>query len=372
MSGRISIIIILLLTSACNREQEAQKKQAIPVRIQAIQVHDGNKGVRYSASVTPVTQVNLAFKANGYIDSIYQTRSPEGQMRDITRGEKVNKGMILAHIKDTAYRDKVKEARGNLGSAQAAWVKAQQDYKRARVLYKEQSMTAPDYDSAMQEYSTAKENVSVARAQLDDARQNLEYTSLKAPIDGVLLSRNIETGSLVSPATIAFVLADMSSVKVIFAVPDVMLKNIALGDTLEVLTRSLPGRVFSGEVTSIAPSADKQTRVFEIEITIANPRHELKDNMVAALKVPELPVQKNSSVEVPIDAVVRSKNDPSGYAVFILDQQEDANFSRLKDIQLGKVHGNKIDVLSGLTQGERVIVSGVNTVWDGSRVKVID
>ena len=369
---RISMLIILFMIAACNREQEDHKKQSIPVRIQAVQLHDSNKGVRYSASVIPVTQVNLAFKANGYIESIYQTRSPEGQMRDITQGEKVNRGMTLAHIKDNEYRDKVKEARGNLGSAQAAWLKAQQDYKRAQILYKEQSMTAPDYDSALDEYTTARENVSVARAQLDEAKRNLEYCSLKAPIDGVLLSRNIEVGTLVAPSTVAFVLADMSSVKVIFAVPDVMLKNIALGDTMNVLTRSIPDRVFSGEVTSIAPAADKQTRVFEIEITIANPKHELKDNMVAALKVPELPEQKGSLVEVPIDAVVRSKNDPAAYAVIILDQQEDGIYARLKDIQLGKVHGNKIAVLLGLTPGDRVIVSGVNTVWDGSRVNVID
>jgi multidrug efflux pump subunit AcrA (membrane-fusion protein) len=94
--------------------------------------------------------------------------------------------------------------------------------------------------------------------------------------------------------------------------------------------------------------------------------------MVAALRVPALPVQKGTSVEVPIDAVVRSNNDSAGYAVYILDRQTDGIYARLKDIQLGKVHGNKVAVLLGLTPGDRVIVSGVSTVWDGSRVNVID
>jgi len=194
---------------------------------------------------------------------------------------------------------------------------------------------------------------------------------MRAPLNGVVLNRNIEVGTLVAPDKVAFVVADMTSVKVVFAVPDVMLKNTVLGDTLSVTTRSQPGKAYSGSVTTVSPVADSRTRVFEIEITIPNLQGELKDGMVAALQVPELPAHTAASVSVPLGAVVRSKSDPQGYAVYVIARQDDKTVARLQDVQLGEVHGNRIVVKDGIDSGEQVIVDGVSTVWDGSVVRVI-
>jgi RND family efflux transporter MFP subunit len=327
--------------------------------------------VRYSASVTPKTQVDLKFKVNGYIDAIHEVKDSEGKPQPVPRGTFIEQSTVLAHIKDDEYRDKVKSAKANLAAAKASLLKAEKDFKRARELYASESMTAPDYDSAQQEYSTAVANVDAAKAGLDEANQNLAYCTLQPPMDGVVLSRNIEIGTLVEPTTVAFVLADLSAVKVVFAVPDVLLKNITLGDSLEVTTRSLPGKRYTGKVTTVSPVADSQTRVFDIEITIPNPGGTLKDGMVAALQVPELPVHVSKALAVPITAVVRSKKDPQGYALYVVEQQGTVQVARLRDVQLGDVHGNRIAVLGGASDGEQVIVSGTSTVWDGSQVRIL-
>jgi RND family efflux transporter MFP subunit len=360
-----------LLSSGCDRREVATAPQWIPVRVQVLGALSDDTGVRYSASVTPNTQLDLKFKASGYIDSIYEIKDTSGKLQPLPRGTTVSVTTELAHIKDDEYRDKVEEARASLAAAEAALVKAKQDFKRAKSLYASESMTAPDFDSAQQEYSTAVANVDGARAQLDEARQNLAYCTLVPPMEGVILNRNIELGDLVNTATVAFVLADMSAVKVVFAVPDVMLKNIKLGDTLDVTTQSQPGKMYSGTVTTISPSADTRTRVFDIEITIANPGGELKDGMVAALKVPELPAHVSTALAVPISAVLRSKKDPQGYALYVVDTQQGKSVARLQDVQLGDVHGNRIAVLGGISSGQQVIVSGVTTVWDGSTVRIV-
>lgn len=369
------VLVVLLcgclLLTACDQKTPAIAPEWLPVRAQTLGPLTDNNGVRYSASVIPLTQVDLKFSVNGYIDAIYQTKDSSGNLQPVPRGTRVSKTTELAHIKDDAYRDKVKSAGASVAAAEAALLKAKQDYRRARDLYASESMTAPDYDSAQQEYSTAVANVESARAQLDEAQQNLGYCTLRPPMAGVLLSRNIEIGTLVGPATVAFVLADMSSVKVVFAVPDVMLKNITLGDTLEVTTQSRPGTVYSGKVTTISPAADPQTRVFDIEITIPNPQDELRDGMVAALKVPELATRISTALAVPISAVVQSKNDPQGYALYVVDTQGGVAVARLKDVQLGDVHGNRIAVLDGVSSGEQVIVSGVTIVWDGVQVRIV-
>ena len=369
--GLLLTIMCLLLLAACDRKATDTAPQWIPVRVQTLGALMDMDGVRYSASVTPKTQVDLKFKVNGYVNAIYQVKGGDGELQPVPRGTVVTTDTLLAGLNDEEYRDKVKSAKANVAAAKASLLKASKDFKRAKNLYATESMTAPDYDSAQQQYSTAVANVDAAQADLDQASENLRYCSMQPPMDGVILQRNIEIGTLVEPTTVAFVLADMSAVKVVFAVPDIMLKNIKLGDNLTVTTQSQPGQSFNGAVSTISPVADSQTRVFDIEITIPNPQGVLKDGMVAALQVPELPVHATSALAVPITAVVRSRQDPEGYALYVIEKQGDKQIARLKEVQLGDVHGNRIAVLGGVSNGEQIVVSGVSTVWDGSTVRIL-
>jgi len=371
MSGWLLLVLGFMSLGGCDKTATESAPQWIPVRVQTLGALTDMDGVRYSASVTPKTQVDLKFKVSGYVNTIYQVKDAGGGLQPLPRGTAVTTATKLASLNDEEYRDKVKSARASLAAAQASLVKANKDFKRAKDLYSSESMTAPDYDSAQQEYSTAKANVAGARAGLDEARQNLAYCVMQPPMDGVILNRNVEIGTLVEPTTVAFVLADMSAVKVVFAVPDVMLKNIQLGDTLTVTTQSQPGTSYSGTVSTISPVADTRTRVFDIEMTIPNPEGVLRDGMVAALQVPELPVQTATALAVPITAVVRSKQDPAGYALYIVEQSGDTRTARLKEVQLGEVHGNRIAVLGGVSRGAQVVVSGVSKVWDGSAVRIL-
>lgn len=374
LSTSLSLPLLLLtfILPACDKNEPEPTEKWLPVKVQIVTAPTEQNGVRYTASVTPKTQVNLSFKVNGYIDAIYQTKDSDGQPKLVSPGEKITRDIQLAHVNDEEYRDQVTSAKASLAAAQASLKKGQQDFKRAKDLYATQSITAPDYDSAQQEYSTAVADVKNAKAQLDIAKQNLAYCTMKPPMNGVILNRNIEIGTLVAPDKIAFVMADMTSVKVIFAVPDVMLKNIALGDSLSVTSQTDLSKLYQGKVTTISPVADNSTRLFDIELTIPNPQDTLKDGMVVALNVPELPVHPSIILSVPITAVVNSKNDPQAYAVYITEKQGKKTFARLKNVKLGDVHGNRVIVDNGIKAGDQVITYGVSTIWDGSLIRIID
>lgn len=364
-------MLTILLLVGCDRKAPEPAEQWVPVRVEQAGSSGPGNAVRYSAVVTPKTQVNLAFKVGGYVESILQHPAPGGGEHPVTQGESVKAGVLMATLKDGEYRDKVKSAQADLDSAKAAKLKADKDFKRASALYKTGSMTGTDYDSAQQEYSTAQANVTSAQAQLDDAQLNLSYCRLEAPLDAVVLKRNIEIGDLVEPGGQAFALADMSSVKVLFAVPDLMLKQVAVGDTLAVTTRSFPGQQFDGTVTSVSPVADSQTRVFDVELTLPNDKGLWKDGMVAALGVPDGAAPLVPAITVPISAVVSSRKEPGGYAVYVVDQQKDQAYARLRDVKLGQVQGNRVVVLDGLVADAQVISSGINTVRDGIKVRVL-
>src|SRR6266571_69972 len=147
------------------------ERSPTPVRVQAVESYVAGGGVRYSASINPYTQVDLAFKVGGYIQEILQVQGADDRMRDVQGGDWVNKGTILARVRQRDYVEKVNQAKAQLATAQAsgeqarvqlakakaALEKAKLDFERATNLLATQSMTKADYDAA-------KANLEVAQA----------------------------------------------------------------------------------------------------------------------------------------------------------------------------------------------------------------
>lgn len=365
----VSALALAALLAAC-KEQQPGPPPPTPVRILEVTAHKPHETLRYSANIEADTSVDLAFKVGGYIKEIKQLAGSDGQTRDVQAGDPATKDEVLAAVDPQQYDDQVKEAKAQLASAEAALKKAEADFKRAKVLYDSQSMTAPEYDTYRKEYESAQAGVSGAKAQLNDAQVNLGYTKLKAPLTGVILQRNIEVGTLVSPETVAFVVADVSSVKAVFGVPDVRLKNVKVGDSLAVTNESYPDRSFSGKITEIAPAADSSTRVFDVQITLPNSDKLLKVGMVVSLALSS-GASAAPMILVPLTAVVRGPSGPDAYAVYLFDQKGQSEVARLKEVQLGEVSGNEVAVTGGLAAGDKIIVTGATLVGDGKDVKVI-
>lgn len=366
LAGSIATLAAL---AACDSE-EPGKPPLTPVRVEAVQAQTQQKTLRYSANIQPETSVDLAFKVSGYVTEILQVAGTDGADRNVQAGDSVAQGTVLAKVDPQPFQDQVKEAEAQLASSTAALQKADADFKRATTLFNSQSMTAPEFDSYKKEYESAQAGVKGAEAQLDNAKIDLGYTDLKAPLTGVILQRNVEVGTLAAPDSTAFVIADTASVKAVFGVPDVRLKDVKLGDALSVTNASYPDRSFPGKVTEISPAADSATRIFNVEITLPNADGALKAGMVASLALaagaPAAPVML-----VPLTAVVRGPSGPEAYAVYVVESQGQAKVARLKEVQLGQVSGNEVAVTGGLEAGEQVIVTGATLVGDGQDVNVI-
>ncbi len=356
-----------VLLPGCSKSKV--ERSAIPVTVHAAEHHQAAEAVRYSANVEPYTSVNVAFKVSGYVTQILQVRGADGRMRNVQDGDVVKKGTVLAQLRQTEFTDKINWAKARLAEAVAERDKAKQDFDRASALFSTQSLTKPDYDTA-----TARNNEAIAR--LDGANSSLQQAELdqrdsllRAPTDGVLLKRAIEVGSLVGPGTLGFVLADTSSVKVVFGVPDRLVASAKPGMPLAITTESLAGSI-PGRITRIAPAADSQTRLFEVELTVPNAQNRLKVGMIASLSVPGAKAPEAALV-VPLTSVIRPKDDPAGYAVYIVDERGGEQLARLRKIQVGEVYGNLIAVTEGIRPGERVVSSGAMLLTDGDKVRPV-
>jgi multidrug efflux system membrane fusion protein len=198
----------------------------------------------------------------------------------------------------------------------------------------------------------------------------LQDTALKAPLNGLVLQKSVEKGTLVSPGKTGFVVADTSSVKAAFGVPDIAVPEMNLGSKLSVESETMPGIEFQGQITSVFPAADPKSRAFNVEVTIPNPKYLLRPGMIVSLRVGRKAAVQAQPV-VPLNAVAKSKTDPNGYAVFVVIEQGGRQIARARDVKLGDTYGNTIAVTDGVKVGDRVITTGVTLVRDGDPVKVI-
>lgn len=420
MNARNTILIISLLAITIGCKTNGQEKIVKPVKVKAVETHAGTSSVRYSASIRPSSQVEVAFKVSGYVETIKHQSG-----RHIQAGDIIRKGAVLAQLRQSDYVAKVNEAKSQQGEArssletssaqlkeavtaietsraqlkdsEAAHERARLDYERSEALLMTQSITKPEFDAAKERFDVSKAKLDAAKAQLAvaEAKANtaryqigaaesrvktteaVVYTAsiplgdaqLRAPMSAVVIDRKVEVGQLVSTGTPAFVLADVSSVKAAFGVPDLALQNFKIGDTLTMTTDAIPGTEFTGHISRISAAADQSSRVFDVEVTIPNPEGLLKPGMIASMAVTEAGATTELPV-VPLTSITRSKVDPNAYAVLVVEEVGDKHVARMRTVTLGESFGNSVAVNSGVKPGEIVITTGVTQVADGEEVRV--
>jgi RND family efflux transporter MFP subunit len=427
MSRRVSISLVVVAIAAvvaCNKKAPAPVPK--PVKTKAVEVLTGNAGLRYSAGISPSTQVDLAFKVGGYISAIHQVRGVDGQMRHLQGGDVVRKGTVLATVRQGDYRVKVNQAqsqaneakagveaarnqaaqaqsnvnaaKAQLAEAEAAFGRAKLEMERANTLFASRSITKTDYDSVTAQYEMTQAKVEAARANVqtamaaakvaaaqveamqaksrtagevvNEARIPLGDSTLRAPMDCTILRRDIEVGSLVSSGKVGFAIADLGSVKAVFGVPDRVVPSLKLGMPIKITTDALSDAEFSGEITAISPAADPKSRVFEVEITIPNRQGILKSGMVASIELESGPTPTNILV-VPLNAIIQAKDNPNAYAVFVVETQNGKPVAKLRTVKLGDAYGNTIAVVEGLKLGDQVITTGAKMVVENDQVQVV-
>jgi RND family efflux transporter MFP subunit len=425
-ASAVLLLVAGVSVSVLRPRANQAEKPPVPVKVAAVEMNSAGGGARYSATIIPRTQVELAFKVGGYVDALQQVRGADGKTRDLQEGDRITAGAVLARVRQTDYQVKVKEAvsqaneaksgvdaskaqyqealsgvassKAQLAEAEAAYEKAKLDFDRAQNLFASQSMTKANYDAAKADLDVTAAKVAAARSEVrmiqaraDAAKSQIEViearssgaqavvqettiplqdTALKSPLNGVVLKKSIEKGILVSPGTTGFVVADTSSVKAVFGVSDVAVPEMKLGSTLRIESEAMPGTEFRGQITSVFPAADSKSRAFNVEVTIPNPGYLLRPNMIVSLRAGTREAMPAQPV-VPLSAVMKAGSNPDGYAVFVVTGQGGLQIARLRDVKLGQSYGNTVAVIEGLKQGDRVITTGGTMVIDGDQIKVI-
>ena len=351
--------------------------EAIPQAPQAVQTQpvgsvatSGGAGMRYSAVVEAEAEVPLSFRIPGYIVALKQVRGESGRLRDVDEGDAVGKGDVLVRIRAAEYEDKVRQATSQAAAAEAITHKARLDFERATRLYGSQSLTKPDLDAARAQFDASESELRAARALTSEAEIALRDTSVVAPFAGDIVKKNVEPGSFVGPGMTVFAVANTETVKIIVGVPDTTVRSIRLGQPVDVTVDAFANRSFRARITRIASAADLKTRNFEVEVGIPNRDHALKVGMIGSLHLATgADDGEDGALHVPLSAMVRA-NDGK-YGVFVVAASESGKIGRLRPVEIGRVVGTDIRIVSGLASGDEVITTGATLLKDGQRVEVL-
>ena len=361
------LLALMAVTNGCHRPTQVEAKSPTPVHLANVTLESSSQDLRYSASVLPFAQASLSFKSAGYVTEIKQVVGADGRRRDIGPGDYVSRGSVLAQIRHQDLKNQLDQAAATLSQAQAQHMEATQDYERAKALYATQSLIKPDFDQARARFDSTLAGVDQAQASVHQAQLALGDADLRAPFSGYILARNIELGNLAEPGTTTFTIADTSAVKISFGVPEYAIRHLRLGQQFSIHLQDDP-KEYSGQVTSIAASADEKNRVFGIEVTVPNPKSYLKPGMIASLTVSG--VQKAAAPAVPLSAVVADPASPGHYAVFVAQEQGSNWVAHLREVTLGETHESDVAV-GGVKPGEKIIVVGAAGLKNGDSVRVL-
>ena len=316
------------------------------------------KEVTIAAEFRPYVEVALHAKVSGYVRKM-----------NVDFGDQVKAGQLMATLE-------VPELQAELDNAQATEQKAQADYTNAHLIYTRLQSVNKDHPNlvAQQDLDTAEANELTTAAAIAAAKANVEkyqtmvsYTQITAPFDGVVTHRYADPGTLIQAGTSSDTQAlplvrvsDNYRLRLDFPVTVDYVKDVQLGDSVEVRVDSLNGKTFTGTISRFTHEVDDNTRTMITEIEVPNPNLELMPGMYATVV---LKVEKHlQALAVPTEAVAGEKT-PTVYVVNQVNQIEEHS------VKLGLETADKYEILSGLHEGDLVVIGNRSGFQAGQKVE---
>ncbi|MFV5694040.1 efflux RND transporter periplasmic adaptor subunit [Flavobacterium sp. LB3P122] len=337
------IIIAVVLT---NNKKENEAKTAI--------VAEKNASVSVKIETVKTEEVSLDFSANGNFEPLqelsFSAEKPGRVVRVLVdEGSTVRVGQTLAIIRS-------EQISSDLETAQASYQNALSDYNRFENAYKTGGVTKQQLDQA-------KLGLVTAKSRLQQAKVNIGDTNIKSTINGIINKKYIEPGSVLGAATQMFDIVNVTRLKLKVSVNENQVASLKLGNNVNVKASVYPDATFSGKITFIAPKADSRLN-FPVEIEIANnSSNDLKAGMYGTAEFASSQ-QKKSLMIVPRNAFVGSV---SSNQIFVVEN----GIAKLKTVTAGRILGDKVEILNGLSDGDTVIVTGQINLQDGYKVDII-
>lgn len=398
MKGRLKIVLAILaatLSISCGKKQETVKQPAPVVggvRVEAVAASPVEDAYEATGTVRSKTTSVIAAQVMGSVVAIH-----------VHEGDLVRAGQVLVEIDGREARTQVVRAQAGVREAQNALdevdrnIRAAESGKAAAAanralaastlsryqkLYERGSVSPQEYDEVktkadvanaealraerMVQSLAARRNqvlarIDQARADVSGAQVGVGYSRITSPINGIVVSKQADVGYMAVPGAPLLTIESNSNYRIEASVEESQIGKTQQGAPAKVRIDALGGRELTGVVDEIVPASDPQSRSYTVKITIpSEAAGVVRSGLFGKVR---FVTGRAEAVTIPQKSIVERGQLTS---VYVVDQ---AGVARLRLIQTGKSYGDRVEVLSGLSAGEQIVIEGVETVQDGSRVR---
>lgn len=336
------------------------KQSGIELETYTVEPTSMSEVVTATGTMESVTQVDVGTQVTGIIDKLY------ADYNDV-----VKKGQLLAELEKTTLDAELKSSDASVASAKSTYEYTQRNYERDRKLHDEKLISDYDFETSKRDYEVAKLSYEKAQADRVRAAKNLNYTEIYSPIDGVIISREVEVGqTVVSSMNVAnlYVIADLDNMQVVGNVDEADIGQVKQGQHVTFTVDAYTDDVFEGTVTQVRlnPTTTSNVVTYEVIVAASNPEHKLIPGMTANLTIYTL--ELNDVLAVPMKALkfkpevqgADKKDSDLPEPVALKDSAANTVWVERNDklietkVELGVNNSIYQEIVSGLNRGDKV------------------
>lgn len=339
-----------LIMSGCSSKPKVTYSSA------TVQRQNISTSITATGTIEPVTEVEVGTQVSGIIDKIY-----------VDYNSVVKKGDIIAELDKTNLLSKLASAQSNLSNAQSDLTYQKANYQRYKTLYEKGLVSANDYESAKLSYDKAVQTVKVQQQAVQEAQTNLGYATITAPIDGVVLSKEVEEGQTVASSmttpTLFIIAQDLTDMRVIADIDEADIGGVKEGQRVSFTVDAFPDDTFEGTVTQVRQQATTTSNVVTYEVVISAPNDDLKLKPGLTANVTIFTLEKNGVLTVPSRALRFTPNE----AIMTDEEQiedvkasskvwtKEGNTFKAHAVEIGTTNGVLTEIVSGVGEGTEVL-----------------
>ncbi|MGJ8684947.1 MAG: efflux RND transporter periplasmic adaptor subunit [Nonlabens sp.] len=350
----IAITAAIVLTSCGEKEMQpvVDNSPAIPVTVEAVASNGNSPFLAVSGKVQAANSAQLSTRMMGFVNNV-----------PVNVGDQVRKGQLLVAINNTDLQAKKAQVNASITEITAAFKNAQKDYNRFKNLFEDNSASQKELDDITANYDMAKARLEGAQQMKNEINAQFAYTNITAPFSGVITSKNVKKGDMANPGQPLVSLESPREYDVIAMVPETEISQIKTG-TQVTITISSMNETLTGNVKEISPSAQYTGGQYLVKIALDETAVSVRSGMFATVA---FPVEKKSTVEqivIPNTALVTQGQLSGVYTV------SESNTAILRWLRLGRITGDQVEVLSGLSANERYITTANGKLYNGAKVSI--
>lgn len=335
----IAVIVAILLHNRAEIKaaENVERIDVYPVNVDTVRAKYLSDHLNLVGTIQGYNDVPIVAEAQGKVVKV------SAEVGDFKKA-----GSVLLQLDDVLEEAAYKTADVN-------YQKAQKDYERYQTLYKEKSATDAQLEGAKLAFQSAE-------AQYISSKKAYEDTKITTPISGVVTSINVDLGNFVSNHMVVAEVVDIARLKVILNVSEQNVFNLKVGDKVQITTDVYPGVTFEGRIKTISDKGNA-AHTYPVEVDLSNSKeHPLKAGMFAHVTFNTR--SKSKELVIPRDALLGSVKDAQA---FIVKNGE----AKLRNPVIGNTSNNDLEVLSGLKEGEIIIINGQNNLKENYKVKIV-